>query len=120
MKTILIADDNRDFSAALKLALEAAGYAVTLAVNGREAIRIQQETPVDILITDLIMPESDGLELLKAFREEFPATRVVVISGDIKLDPNRYLSSAELMGADATFRKPFDMEAFLKTLESLG
>ncbi len=117
MKTILIAEDNRDFAAMLKLALEAAGYVVYLAANGREAVDMQRAAPAQVLITDLLMPESDGFEAVDAFRREFPATRVVVVSGVEKLDARRYLAAAELMGADATFRKPFDVEDLLKTLK---
>jgi YesN/AraC family two-component response regulator len=92
---------------------------LTLAVNGREAIRIQRETPADILITDLVMPESDGFEVIVAFQQRFPAARLVVISGDQRLDTPRYLLSAKLIGAHATFRKPFEIERLLKTLKDL-
>ena len=116
--SVLIAEDNQDFAEALKLALEAEGYRVYLAGNGREAIAVQRKTPSRILITDLVMPESDGLEAIDIFRREFPATKVVVVSGAQKIDPRRYLEAAKLMGADATFRKPFKVEDLLATLET--
>jgi DNA-binding response OmpR family regulator len=116
---ILIADDNRDFSAALKLALEAAGYIVYLAATGREAILAQRSTPADFLITDLLMPDTDGLEAVAAFRKEFPTVKIVVVSGAQRLDRLRYLETAKLIGADFTFQKPFEVEALLKALKSL-
>ena len=119
MKNILIADDNRDFSSTLKLVLEAEGYSVYLATNGREAILVQRNTPADVLITDLAMPDSDGLETIDAFRREFPGTKLVVVSGAKRLDASLYLKAAELMGADAAFRKPFDVEVFLKALKAI-
>ena len=98
MKKILIAEDNSDFAEVLKLALEASGYAVEVARNGSDAIASQVTFGADILITDLIMPERDGFETLDAFRKEFPQTRIVVVSGAQKLDPEKYLNAAKLIG----------------------
>lgn len=119
MKHVLIADDNRDFAQVLKLALEAHGYAVSLAANGREAIAMQRRAAVDVLITDLIMPESDGFEAIDAFRKEFPATRLIVVSGAERLEAGRYLEAAKLIGAHATFRKPFAVDDLLRTLRGI-
>ena len=119
MNKILIADDNRDFSAALKLALEAAGYIVYLAATGQEAILVQRSTPANFLITDLVMPDTDGLETVETFRKEFPATKIIVVSGAEKLERSRYLETAKLIGADFTFQKPFEVEALLEALKSL-
>ena len=119
MKRILIADDNSDFAEALKLALEGSGYQVALAGNGNEAISTQVAFGADILITDLVMPEQDGIETLQVFRKEFPRTRIVVVSGAEKLQPDTYLHAAALIGADATFRKPFSVEALLEKLRAL-
>ena len=119
MKKILIADDNTDFAESLKLALEAHGYQVTLAANGHEAISHQVVFGADVLITDLVMPEQDGFETLEVFRREFPKTRIVVVSGAQKLEPDTYLNAAALIGADATLRKPFEVEALLEKLQAL-
>jgi CheY-like chemotaxis protein len=116
MKTILIAEDDRDFASVLKLTLEAQGYRIYLAANGRDAINVQRATPAEVLITDLIMPDSDGFETIDVFRKEFPATKLVVVSGTERLDAARHLQAAKLMGAHAVFRKPFDIQALLKTL----
>lgn len=119
MKRILIAEDNRDFASVLRLALEAEGYAVCLAENGREAIALQRRAAAEVLITDLVMPESDGFEAIDAFRKEFPATKLIVVSGTSRLDAERYLEVAKLVGADATFRKPFKVEDLLRKLRTL-
>jgi CheY-like chemotaxis protein len=119
MNSILIAEDNRDFALSLQLALEAAGYAVRVAENGREAIALQRAKPAEVLITDLVMPEGDGFEAIDAIRKEFPATKLVVISGAERLNTPRYLAAAQLMGADATFHKPFEVEELLSVLRSL-
>jgi len=119
MNSILIAEDNRDFALSLQLALETAGYSVRVAQNGREAIILQRVQPARVFITDLVMPDSDGFEAIDLFRKEFPATKLVVISGAERLNTPRYLAAAQLMGADATFRKPFEVEELLSVLRSL-
>ena len=119
MSSVLIAEDNRDFALSLKLALEAAGYSVRVADNGREALLLQRAKPAKVFITDLVMPESDGFEAIDAFRKEFPATRLVVVSGAERLNAPHYLAAAQLIGADAAFRKPFDVDELLRVLRSL-
>jgi CheY-like chemotaxis protein len=118
-RSVLIVDDDADVRLALQLALEAAGYSVRAAANAREALEAQRREPAEILVTDIFMPESDGFEAIQSFRSEFPATRIVAVSGGgdrVKLD---YLASARLVGADATLQKPFDMEALLAVLRLL-
>jgi CheY-like chemotaxis protein len=118
-KRLLIVDDDADMRLSLKLALEMAGYSVEPAADGREALAIQRQRPADVLITDIFMPESDGFEVIDAVRRGFPQTRIVVISGGAKLAKREYLLDAALMDVDAILPKPFDMEALLRTLESI-
>ena len=119
MSSILIAEDNQDLALSLRLALEAAGYRVRVAANGREALVLQRTEPARIFITDLVMPDSDGFEAIDAFRREFPETKLVVISGAERLNASLYLAAAQLIGADAAFQKPFEVEALLERLRSL-
>lgn len=116
---VLIADDNAPLRYAMQLALQAAGYAVRVAGNGREALDMQREAPAGLLITDIFMPESDGFEAIAGFRGEFPETRILVISGDASKVKQEYLSVAELIGVDATLPKPFDMPALLRAVARL-
>lgn len=118
-KTLLIVDDDADMRLSLKLALEMAGYSTELAANGREALAIQRVRPADVLITDIFMPESDGFEVIDAVRRGFPQTKIVVISGGPKLAKRQYLMDAALMDVDAILPKPFDVEALLRTLDSI-
>ena len=90
-----------------------------VAADGNDATACQVGFGADVLITDLVMPEQDGFETLELFRKEFPRTRIVVVSGADKLDPGTYLNAAKLIGADATFRKPFPIEALLEKLQAL-
>ena len=97
---VLIVDDEPDVRLSLRLALELAGYAVRIAANGREALEQQREEPADILITDIFMPEADGIETIAAFRKEFPAARIVVVSGAGRRANADYLHAARVLGAE--------------------
>ncbi len=119
MREILVADDDPGMRRTLKLALEAAGYRVRVASHGREAFSLQQETPADVLVTDIFMPENDGFEAIELFRGSFPATKIIAMSGDAKRARREYLSVAALIGVDATLKKPFRTEQLLQALRSL-
>jgi CheY-like chemotaxis protein len=118
-KRLLVVDDDADMRLTLKLALELAGYAVEVAANGREALEAQRRQPAEVLITDIFMPDTDGFEAIDAFRREFPQTRIVVVSGGAQFSKRDYLPDAELIGADATLQKPFDVDALLDLLHRL-
>src|SRR6185436_8709529 len=119
MREILIADDDPGLRHSLKLALEAAGYRVRVAAHGGEAVSLQNESPADVLITDIFMPENDGFEAIDRFRRNFPATKIVAMSGDAPRTKLEYLPVAALIGVDATLKKPFRTEELLQTLRSL-
>jgi CheY-like chemotaxis protein len=116
---IILAEDDADQRLALGLALKAAGYAVRAAASGGEALALQRDRASQILITDIFMPETDGFELIKTFRKEYPETRIVVISGGGKRTKQDYLASAALMGADATLQKPVEIATLLDTLRTV-
>jgi len=120
VRDILIADDNVALRNALKLGLEAAGFRVRLAAHGGEAMALQRERPADVLITDIFMPEKDGFEVIDGFRRDYPGTRVIAISGDARRSEGEYLPAAVLVGADATLKKPFQIEDLLEILRSLA
>jgi CheY-like chemotaxis protein len=119
-RTVLVVDDKAEVRQLLKAALEGAGYVVSTAANGREALAQQRASPAQVVITDLFMPETDGFETIQALRAGFPDTRIVAISGDSVRTRHEYLEAAQLIGVDATLRKPFEIAALLKTLESLS
>lgn len=118
-RRVMVVDDDADMRLSLQLALEMAGYAVRSAANGREALEAQAREPADIVITDIFMPEADGFEIIDSLRTRFPATKIVVISGAGKIAKREYLSTAAIIGVDATVQKPFDVEALIATLHSL-
>lgn len=118
-RRILLAEDDADLRLALKLSLEAAGYTVAIAANAQEALAVQRREPADVLVTDIFMPEGDGFEAIDAFRREFPATRIVVVSGGGQRGKADYLAAARLAGVDAALQKPFEIEVLLETLRGL-
>lgn len=119
-RRILLVDDDADFRLMLKAALELAGYPVNIARDGREARSVQRSAPADILITDIFMPESDGFEVIEAFRKEFPRTRIIAISGGTRVMKTDYLAAAGLIGVDAALQKPFDVEELLGLLRKIA
>jgi DNA-binding NtrC family response regulator len=118
-RRLLLADENVDLVAALRQRLESAGYEVSVAFNGLDAIAQQERSPSEVLVVGLVMPECDGFEAIEAFRRRFPGTRIVAIAGGGKLRASIYLGAAALIGVDATLQKPFDADALLRTVRSL-
>jgi CheY-like chemotaxis protein len=116
---IILVEDEADQRLSLRLALELAGYSVREAPNGREAVRLQRERAARYLVTDIFMPDSDGFEVIEAVHKEFPATKIVAVSGGGKRARGDYLALAKLVGVNATLQKPFDVQKLLETLRRL-
>jgi DNA-binding response OmpR family regulator len=103
---ILLVDDDPLVRTSLARALEASGHRVRQADNGARALQALGTAPADVVVVDLVMPEMDGLELIRTVRTRFPETRIVAMSGGCygKLS---YLKTAGDFGAELTFAKPF-------------
>ncbi len=106
MPKILVIDDEPDVREFLATALRRAGYHVVAAANGREGIHACRRATVDLVITDLVMPEKEGLETIIELRREHPEVAVIAISGGARGSNRTYLNAAELCGADRVFGKP--------------
>ncbi|KQT54491.1 hypothetical protein ASG43_02545 [Aureimonas sp. Leaf454] len=101
----------------LSIALESAGFSVAVASNGREALERLAEEPFDVLVTDMWMPEVDGLKLLKEIRGRFPGMRVFgVTGGGPRLTIEAMTSLAEIWGAEKVFLKPFDEDELVAAI----
>ena len=107
MTRILVADDDQEVRAALRVALEVEGYEVEVVPNGERAMQAHEKRPADVLITDLFMPERDGFETLMSFRARNPRMRIVVISGWKSAHKADHLAVALQAGANVILRKPF-------------
>jgi DNA-binding response OmpR family regulator len=110
---ILVIEGNLDLRDYLRLALETQGYQVLTARNGEEALGYLNGHPVDVVLTDIFMPEMDGIETIAALRKLFPDIRVIAMSGRPGVD---YLAVARELGVARTLRKPFDIEELLAAL----
>jgi len=114
MATILVIDDQAPIRALLRVALEDAGYEVLEASNGRLGLELYREKSADLIITDVVMPEMNGLELMLELTRSFLNVKVIAISGG--LESEGPLNVAKLLGARQTFQKPLDMEELLSAV----
>ena len=113
----LVVDDVMTVRESLAIALESAGFAVTGAANGREALEALDRQEFDVLVTDMWMPEMDGLRLLKEIRGRKPNMRIFgVTGGGPRLTIEAMSSLAEVWGAEKVFLKPFDDDELIAAL----
>ena len=114
MATILVIDDQAPIRALLRVALEDAGYEVLEASNGRLGLELYREKSADLIITDVVMPEMNGLELMLELTRSFLNVKVIAISGGLESEGG--LNVAKLLGARQTFHKPLDMGELLSAV----
>ena len=117
--SVLIVDDNADMRSFVKIVLERAGFEAQVAADGESALDLQRAHPVDVLITDIFMPECDGIELIHQFKSTFPQVKIIAMSGGGRISRTDYLSFAADIGADLVLRKPFAADTLLSMLQDL-
>jgi CheY-like chemotaxis protein len=117
--SVLIVDDNADLRSFVKIVLERAGFETQVAADGERALDLQRAHPADVLITDIFMPERDGIELIHQFKSAFPQVKIIAMSGGGRVSQMDYLPFAADIGADLVLRKPFGAAALLGMLEDL-
>ncbi len=119
MARILVIEDDPQVLAMLRQTLEREGYEVIDASNGQEGIRLYREKSADLIITDLIMPEKEGIETIIELRRDFPQVKIIAISGGGRLGTEKYLQFAEELGAQRTFTKPIGRDELLGAVREL-
>lgn len=119
MAGILIVEDDKELREMLKISLTRRKHTVIEAGNGREAITHFRAGVTDLVVTDLIMPEEDGLKVIIKLRELKPSIKIIAISGGGKAGPASYLNLARALGADAIFSKPFSTNDLIAKIEEL-
>jgi len=107
---ILVVDDEEIMRAFLKEVLSDEGYVVELAVSGRDAVEKMEQQQYDIIITDIVMPNKEGLETITEIRRLQENVKIIAISGGGRFGNTDYLEIAERFGADKTFHKPLDLD----------
>lgn len=119
MSRVLIIDDDAQMRRLLHQALSRRGHIVDEAVDGLHALHRFAEKPSDLVITDIIMPEREGIETIRELRHKCPELPIIAISGGGREGPQNYLSLALAMGASRSFSKPFRIEEILTAVQEL-
>src|SRR4051812_48972743 len=109
MTRVLLVDDDDAFRTMLRLTLRKLGHEMMEARNGKEAFPLLEPEPPDVVITDLIMPERDGLETIERLRTTHPGVKVIAMSGGSRISARDFLNIAKLMGAHVALQKPFSI-----------
>lgn len=119
MARILVMDDDALVRHSLRAVLEAAGYDVIEAADGKAGLRLHGEQGADLVIVDIFMPEQDGLEVIRTLRTEIPRPKIVAISGGGRTARSDMLTVAAAFGASRTLRKPFEPRELLAVIRDL-
>jgi CheY-like chemotaxis protein len=119
MPGILIVEDDKELREMLKISLLRNNYSVLEAENGKDAIIHFKPLLTDLVVTDLIMPEEDGLKVVIKLKELKPSIKIIAISGGGKVGPGSYLNLAKALGADAIYSKPFSINDLVVKIEEL-
>jgi DNA-binding response OmpR family regulator len=113
---VLVIDDNADLCANLRAGLEIEGYEVLTASNGEQGLKQLARQKVDAVVTDLFMPDKDGIETIVALRERFPGLGIIAMSGRLGAT---YLPVAQEIGASTVLNKPFSLAQLIAALRRL-
>lgn len=116
---ILLVDDEPMIREGLKIALEMEGHRTVTAADGNEAIKIAEETKPHIIITDIIMPESDGIEVICTLKESNPDIKILAISGGGRISASDHLRIAKQLGATGVLEKPFSTAELISEINKL-
>jgi len=115
MKHILVVDDNLMMRKLIRNLFHEDNFVIEEATNGVEGLEIIKQHPVDLIITDIIMPKMEGLELIMNIRRDFPNTKIIAISGGKPY----YLYMAKKLGIEGIFTKPLNHQIFLKAVKKV-
>lgn len=122
MKSILVIDDDADQRYVLKTMLTEAGYQVSEASNGKAGCQLFLKTPFDLVITDIYMPEQEGIETIMKLKKIHPNVKIIAISGGSQvdgLDLGNVLDFALSLGANHTVNKPIETKKFLNLVKEI-
>jgi len=119
MALIMIVDDDQQILRLLTEIIAKEGHQVVSAVDGEQAFEEFQNQPIDLVITDLLMPNKEGLELIQELRGIKPELKIIAYSGGGQMQPDNYLDFAKGMGADRVFSKPIPIKELTAAVAEL-
>jgi len=108
---VMIVDDDHGIRKLVSILLSSEGYEVMEAANGKIAQSLIRERPADLVITDIVMPDKEGIEVIQILKKESPKSRIIAISGAAL--GGQYLKVAKTLGADAVLQRPFKNTEFM-------
>ncbi len=116
MAKILVIEDDEIMNSMILQMLAKAGFEAMGARDGKRGLSLHEVEIFDLIITDIVMPEKEGLETIMAIRKTNKTIPIIAISGGGKISPDQYLKLAQQLGADYSFQKPFDKGPFLSAI----
>jgi PAS domain S-box-containing protein len=116
---VLVIEDDPQMRMMYKQMMEDKGHDVVEASDGKEGVRLYRSNPFDLIITDIIMPEKEGIETIIELKRDFPDVKIIAISGGGKIEADTYLSIAKGFGVQYTFAKPVERDELLQAVEEL-
>lgn len=120
MAKILVVDDEDSVRFVIKETLEQERHEVVEARTGNEALEVFERKPAELVITDLVMPDKNGIDLILELKNRYPNVRILAISGGGGLNGRfDYIPIAELIGARSVMRKPFNIIELKQTVKEL-
>jgi CheY-like chemotaxis protein len=119
MTSILVVDDDNQARKTIINILKREGYELLGAPDWNVAIKRLKENPVDVVITDILMPEKEGLETIMELKQDFPSIKVIAMSGGGAIGQDEYLELARKFGADQTLAKPIGRQDLVSTVREL-
>ena len=119
MALIMIVDDDAHIQLALRQIVESVGHRVIEASDGQDAFALFDEFRPDLVITDVFMPHTDGIETIRAIRRIMPGAKIIAISGGYVGSGWDYLDSVVVLGANLALQKPFTCSQLLSAIDRL-
>jgi len=116
---VLVIEDDADLRKLIHEYLEMEGHEVVSAADGHEGMQCQRTRPADVVVTDILMPGKEGIQTIFELRREFPATKVIAMSGGSERKDLDYLAVALQVGAATSLKKPFRLEQLARAMREL-
>ena len=119
MAVVLIIDDDEMIVESLSILLQNEGYDVLSSSNGKNGLKLLGKNRIDVVITDIIMPDKDGIETIREIKKTYRNTKIIAMSGGGKIAAKEYLTFVKQLGVRHTLSKPFEKEQILSALEAV-